>query len=47
MKKYDLVIESTLLLLIETVNVAIEQGYTPIGGILQIEGKLIQAIYLK
>ena len=47
MKKYNLVIESTPQALIETVNVALSHGYYPKGGVILIEGKLIQAIYLR
>lgn len=47
MKKYDLVICDSLKELIETVNVAIEHGYYPKGGMLYIEGKFIQTIYLR
>ena len=47
MKKYDLVIESTLERLIEVVNIAIEHGYYPKGGMQQVEGKFIQTIYLR
>ena len=47
MKNYDVVIEYELHDLIKGVNSAIVVGYIPLGGIIQIEGRLIQAIYLK
>lgn len=47
MKKYDLVITDTLESLIETVNVAIMHGYYPKGGMLYVNGKFIQTIYLR
>ena len=47
MKKYDLVIESTLQNLIQVVNEAIKQGYYPKGGMQVVEGKFIQTIYLR
>ncbi len=37
MKKYDVVIKPNLVQLIQTVNEAIEHGYTPLGGILYFE----------
>ncbi len=45
MKKYDVVIESTLEELIRVVNIAVEHGYYPKGGILHLEGKFIQTIF--
>ena len=47
MKKYDIVIKHTLAELIETVNIAVEHGYYPKGGILHIEGQFIQTIFLR
>lgn len=47
MNKYDLVIADTLEELIATVNVAIEHGYYPKGGMLHVNGKFIQTIYLR
>ena len=45
--KYNLVICDSLKELIIVVNQAIEQGYYPKGGMLYIEGKFIQTIYLR
>jgi hypothetical protein len=47
MKKYDLVIKTDLVELIETVNEAIAHGYYPKGGMTIYEGKFIQTIYLR
>ncbi len=46
-KKYDLVISPSLPGLIETVNEAISVGYYPKGGMLAVEGKYVQTIYLR
>jgi hypothetical protein len=46
MKQYDVVIKPTLQLLIETVNVAIEHGYVPIGSLINVDGQYIQPIFL-
>lgn len=46
-KKYNLVICDTLAELIDTVNEAIEHGYYPKGGMLHVNGKFIQTIYLR
>ena len=48
LKKYDLVIADSLRELIATTNIAIEYGYTPLGGYRQIEkdGKYLQTIVL-
>ena len=43
-KIYDLVIADEPAELIEIVNEAIKQGYSPIGGLLSVQEKLIQAI---
>ncbi len=47
MIKYNLVICDSLQELIDTVNIAIEQGYYPKGGMQVVEGKFIQTIYLR
>jgi len=46
MKKYNLVIASSLSELITNTNEAIEHGYTPIGGVCVSDGLYIQAICL-
>ena len=47
MKIYDIVLKDNLQDLIYTVNEALSIGYKPIGGILFVNGKFIQAIYLQ
>lgn len=47
MKRYDVVIKDNLIDLITTVNEAIDIGYYPKGGIIHIDGKFIQTIYLR
>ncbi len=47
MKRYDVVIEPTLVELIKVVNDAVEVGYYPKGGILHINGTFIQTIFLR
>ncbi len=47
MKKYDVVISENLAELITIVNEAILLGYYPKGGILFVENKFIQTIYLR
>lgn len=47
MKKYDVVIKPNLVELIETVNIAIEHGYYPKGGIIHLDGQFIQTIFLR
>lgn len=47
MNRYDVVIKDNLIDLITTVNEAILHGYYPKGGIIHIEGKFIQTIYLR
>lgn len=47
MKRYDIVIKSTLAELVKVVNEAVEVGYYPKGGILHIDGQYIQTIFLR
>ncbi len=47
MQQYNLVIASDLKELIDTVNLAIKEGYTPIGSMLFVNEKFIQPIYKK
>lgn len=47
MKRYDVVMRSNLVDLINVVNEAVEVGYYPKGGILYIEGQYIQTIFLR
>jgi len=47
MKRYNMVIENSLEELIKVVNEAIEHGYYPKGGLVHIDGKFIQTIFLR
>ncbi len=47
MKKYDLVIENNPADLIKTTNAAIDLGYVPRGGVIEVSGTYMQSIYLR
>lgn len=47
MKKYDLVIAHNPETLIKTTNEAIEVGYVPRGGAINVDGTWFQSIYLR
>jgi len=44
---YFIASAKTLFILREKVNAAIDQGYTPIGGICLFEGEVLQAMVMK
>ena len=47
MKKYDLVITNNPADLIKITNEAIELGYVPRGGVIEVQGTYMQSIYLR
>lgn len=47
LKRYDVVMKPTLIELIKVVNEAVEVGYYPKGGILYIDSRYIQTIFLR